>query len=67
MASKALDKHEVDLTRGPILSTLIKFAIPIIFANVLHLLFNATDIATLRFMVGGQAVAAVSSTGSLTS
>ncbi len=66
MATKALDKHEVDLTKGPILSTLIKFAIPIILANVLTLLFHAADIATLRFMVGGQAVAAVSATGSLT-
>ena len=67
MATKALDKHEVDLTKGPIFSTLIKFAIPFIFANVLTLLFHATDIATLRFMVGGQAVAAVSATGTLTS
>ena len=67
MATMALDKHEVDLTKGPILRMLIRFAIPIIFANVLTLLFHAADIATLRFMVGGDAVAAVSSTGSLTS
>ena len=63
MATMALDKHEVDLTKGPILPMLIKFAIPFIVANVLTLLFNAADIAVLRFMVGGDAVAAVSSTG----
>ncbi len=67
MATKALDKHEVDLTKGPIFSTLIKFALPFVFANVLNLLFHMADIATLRFMVGGQAVASVSSTGALTS
>lgn len=67
MATATLDKHEVDLTKGPIFSTLIKFALPFVFANVLNLLFHMADIATLRFMVGGQAVAAVSSTGALTS
>lgn len=62
-----VDKHEVDLTKGPIFSKLIKFALPFVFTNILTLLFHATDIATLRFMVGGKAVAAVSSTASLTS
>ncbi len=61
-----VDKHEVDLTKGPIFSKLIKFALPFVFTNILTLLFHATDIATLRFMVGGKAVAAVSSSGSLT-
>ncbi len=66
MAATTLDKHEVDLTNGSIFPMLMKFAIPIIFANVLNLLFHAADIATLRFMVGGEAVAAVSATGPLT-
>ncbi len=67
MATATLDKHEVDLTKGPIFSMLMRFAVPFIIANVLNLLFHATDIATLRFLVGGDAVAAVSATGSLTS
>ena len=67
MATAMLDKHEVDLTKGPIFPMLMRFAVPFIIANVLTLLFHATDIATLRFLVGGKAVAAVSATGALTS
>ena len=67
MTTMALDKHEVDLTKGPIFPMLMRFAVPFIIANVLNLLFHATDIATLRFLVGGQAVSAVSATGSLIS
>ena len=66
MATKTLDKHEVDLTKGAIFPMLIRFALPFVFANVISLLFHATDIATLRFLVGGQAVASVSATGTLT-
>ena len=66
MATLVLDKHEVDLTKGPIFPMLMRFAVPFIIANVLNLLFHATDIATLRFLVGGNAVAAVSASTSLT-
>ena len=66
MATMTMDKHEVDLTKGAIFPMLIKFAIPFIIANLLSRLFHAADIATLRFMVGGDAVAAVSATGDIT-
>ncbi len=66
MAIARLDRHEVDLTKGPIFTMLIRFAVPFIIANVLSLLFQVADVATLRFLVGGEAVGAVTSTGPLT-
>ena len=57
--------HEMDLTRGSIFKKLIVFALPLIFTNVLQLLFNATDIAVLGIMVNDKAVAAVGATTSI--
>jgi Na+-driven multidrug efflux pump len=59
-------KNERDLTKGPIAKNLILFAIPLIITNIMQLLFNATDIAVLRFMVDEKAVASVGATSSLT-
>ena len=57
--------HEMDLTRGSIFKKLIVFALPLIFTNVLQLLFNATDIAVHGIMVNDKAVAAVGATTSI--
>lgn len=62
----AIAKNERDLTKGPIGKNLIIFAIPLIITNIMQLLFNATDIAVLRFMVDEKAVASVGATSSLT-
>ena len=62
----AITKNERDLTKGPIAKNLILFAIPLIVTNIMQLLFNATDIAVLRFMVDEKAVASVGATSSLT-
>lgn len=62
----AVAKNERDLTKGPIAKNLILFAIPLIITNIMQLLFNATDIAVLRFMVDEKAVASVGATSSLT-
>lgn len=58
---------EIDLTEGPIFQKILRFALPLIATNVLQLLFNAVDIATLGIFVGDEAVAGVGSTGSLVS
>ncbi|MBO5067002.1 MAG: MATE family efflux transporter [Clostridia bacterium] len=60
-------KHEIDLTNGPIFKKLIVFALPLIFTNLLHLIFNATDIIVLGVLVDEFAVGAVSATTSLVS
>lgn len=62
----AIAKNERDLSKGPIFKNLIIFAIPLIITNIMQLLFNATDIAVLKFMVDEKAVASVGSTSSLT-
>ena len=62
----AVAKNERDLTKGPIAKNLILFAIPLIITSIMQLLFNATDIAVLRFMVDEKAVASVGATSSLT-
>ena len=58
-------KHQMDLTSGSIFKKLLVFAAPLIFMNVLQLLFNATDIAVLGMMVNDKAVAAVGANTSI--
>ena len=49
-------RHEMDMTKGPILKNLIIFAIPLICSNILQLLFNAADTAILGIFVNEDAV-----------
>ena len=64
IAKKA--NHELDLTKGKIMSKLIIYAIPFIFANILQILFNTADIIVLGAFVGDDAVAAVGANTALT-
>lgn len=65
--TKAVSKHEMNLTQGKILKKLLIFAAPLVFTNILQLLFNATDIAVLGILVDDKAVGAVSATTALIS
>ncbi len=56
---------EKDFTSGPLLKQMILFALPLIFTNVLQILFNTADVIVLGILVDDKAVAAVGSTGSL--
>lgn len=59
---------ERDLTQDPLLPTMIRYALPLIGANVLQVLFNAADVSVLGIFLGERgdlAVAAVGATGSL--
>ena len=58
-------KIENDFTSGPIFRQMILFAIPLMFTNILQILFNTADVIVLGILVGDDAVAAVGSTGSL--
>lgn len=53
----AVVKGETDLTTGPIFKKLVKFAIPLIIADMLQRLFNAADTAVLGIFVADRAVA----------
>lgn len=54
------------MLNGKILPKILVFALPLALSGVLQLLFNAADVIVLGRYVGSEALAAVSSTGSLT-
>lgn len=58
-------QYETDLTNGPIFKKLVIFALPLVFTNILQILFNAADVAVLGIFVGDDAVAAVGANTSL--
>lgn len=59
-------KNDLDITGGPLFSSMILFAIPLFLANLISTLFGAMDIMVLaRFSVGNE-VAAVGATSAIT-
>ncbi len=56
----------MDMTSGPIMSQMIRFAIPLMLSSILQLLFNAADVIVVGRFAGAEALAAVGSTGSIT-
>lgn len=69
MALHKSARYEIDMTHGPILKKLLLFTVPLILSSILQLLFNAADVVVVgRFAQQGDlCLAAVGSTGSLTS
>ncbi len=57
--------HEIDMTTGPLLPKILAFSGPLILTGVLQLLYNAADVIVVGNFAGHEALAAVSSTGSL--
>ena len=57
--------YEMDMTNGPLLGKLVRFAIPLGLSGILQLLFNAADIVVVGRFAGSGALAAVGSTGAL--
>ncbi|MBE6760279.1 MAG: MATE family efflux transporter [Ruminococcaceae bacterium] len=60
-------RYEMDMTTGPLLGKMIRFALPVVLSNVLQLLYNAADsIIVGRFDADGKlSLAAVGSTASI--
>ena len=56
----------LDLTRGPILSLMIRFCVPILLGNLMQQFYNMVDAAVVGKVVGNNALAAVGATGSIT-
>ena len=48
-----------DMTRGPVLSTLVFFTVPLILGNLLQLLYNAADSVIAGNYIGSAALAAI--------
>lgn len=57
--------YEMDMTTGPLLGKIIKFAVPLGLSGILQLLFNAADMVVAGQFAGSQALAAVGSTSAL--
>lgn len=57
--------YEMDMTRGPLLRSILNFTLPLLLSGVLQLLFNATDIVVVGQFAGANAMASVGSTTSL--
>jgi Na+-driven multidrug efflux pump len=58
-------QHEMNMVRGPILSKVIRFSLPVMLTGILQLLYNAADIIVVGQYSDKEALAAVGSTGSL--
>lgn len=54
-----MKKYKVDMTHGPLLGKIIRFAIPLILANVMALLFHAADLIVVGRFASSEAMAAV--------
>lgn len=63
--SKTKDKYEMDMCSGSILKKMLIFAFPLMFSNILQLLFNAADIIVVGNFAGDNSLAAVGSNTSL--
>ena len=55
----------LDMTTGPFYKKLIAFSIPVMLTSLLQMLYNAADVMVVGKFAGSQALAAVSSNGSL--
>lgn len=62
---KKRKNYEINMTEGPLLSKILAYSGPLVLTGVLQLLYNAADVVVVGNFAGPQALAAVSSTGSL--
>lgn len=67
MINKKRASYGIDMLNGPVLMPLIRFAFPLMASGILQLMFNAADVIVVGQFAGDNALAAVGSTGSLTS
>ena len=56
-----------DLTRGPVMGSMFRFAVPMILGNLLQQCYNITDTLIVSRFLGPDALAAVGSSYSLMS
>ena len=62
---KSRKNYEMDMVNGPLLPKILRYSGPLVLTGVLQLLYNAADVVVVGNFAGAQALAAVSSTGSL--
>ncbi|MBR2907675.1 MAG: MATE family efflux transporter [Clostridia bacterium] len=59
------EKPKMNMTEGPLFGKIVRYSIPLILTGILSLLYNAADLIVVGNFAGSEALAAVSSTGSL--
>ena len=59
------ERNTLDIVNGPLLKNLFAFAVPLMFSQLLQILFNAADTIVVGKFAGEQALAAVGATGSI--
>ena len=64
-AIKKARSHEIDMTRGALLSKILLFTLPVIGSSLLQLLFNTVDMIVVGRFEGDAALGAVGTTSSL--
>ena len=57
-----MKKHVQDFTQGNLWVQMIKFSLPLIFSNLLQVLFNMADVAVVGQFAGANALGSVGST-----
>lgn len=62
---KIVESKKLSLTQGPIWKAMLLFAVPVFLSNVFQQLYNAFDAWCVGNYIGDNALAAVSSSGSL--
>ena len=62
---KQQGRREIVMTEGPLFSRILAFSGPLVLTGILQLLYNAADVIVVGNYAGHEALAAVSSTGSL--
>ncbi len=65
MKTLARKKYEVDLLRGPILSAMLTFAVPLFFSGVFQQLYNTMDTVIIGHTLGDEALAAMGAAGAI--
>ena len=58
-------RHEINMTRGPLLSELVRFILPLALSSMLQITFNAADLMVVGRFGRPAAMAAVGSNGAL--
>lgn len=59
------NRNIMDMTSGPFLKKILKFAIPLMITGMLQLIYNAADVMVVGRFAGSDSLAAVGSTSSL--
>lgn len=62
---KTSKRYTIDMCNGPLAGKILRFALPLMAANILQLTFNAADVMVVGKFVGDTSQAAVTSTSSL--